>query len=158
MSSVTEFLDAFDPEKGTSRAYKAGLEVFGKFYRLRSKHYGAKGETLDDFLDSLEEDLRRPRREKKRVARRVLGGFVAWLKAEDYAPKTVRAYASAVQSFTGYYDLKISTKYVDMPSSTPVSDKFPWSLDKVAAFIGVIDDPEIKSIAVNIFQSGLSIS
>ena len=158
MSSISEFLDAFDPEKGTGGVYKAGLAAFQKFYRLRSNRYGGKGETLDDFLDSIEEDLRRPRRQKKRVARRVLGGFVAWLKAEGYAPKTVRAYASAVQSFAGYYDLTISTKYVDMPSSNPISDKYPWTLDKVAAFIGMIDDPEIKSIASVIFSSGLSIS
>ena len=156
MSSISEFLDSFSP--GTRRVYKAGLEAFLKFYKSRSKRYGGKGETLDDFLDSVEEDLRRPRRQKKHVARNILKGFVAWLKGEKYAPKTSRAYVSAVQSFAGYYDLTISTKYVDMPSSRPVSDKFPWTLDKVVDFIGMIDDSQIKSIGVTIFQSGLAIS
>lgn len=156
MDSASEFLGAFGP--GTKRVYRAGLGAFRKFYKSTGKHYGGKGETLDDFLDAVEEDLRRPRRQKKRVARNILKGFVAWLKAETYAPKTVRAYVSAVQSFAGYYDLKISTKYVDMPSSTPVSDKFPWTLDKVAAFIGKIENPQIRSIGVTIFQSGLSVS
>lgn len=151
MSSVSEFLDSFSP--GTRRVYKAGLEAFLKFYKSIRR-----GETLDDFLDAIEEDFRRPRRQKKRVARNLLKDFVKWMEERDYAPKSIRAYVSAVQSFAGYYDLKISTKYVDMPSSNPISDKFPWTLDKVAAFTGMIDNPEIKSIAVTIFQSGLSIS
>jgi len=151
VSSIPEFLDSFSP--GTRRVYKAGLEAFLKFYKSTGK-----GETLDVFLDSVEEDHRRPRRLKKRVARNILKAFVTWLEERNYAPKSVRAYVSAVQSFAGYYGLTISTKYVDLPSSRPVSDKFPWTLDKVAAFIGKINDSEIKSIAVNIFQSGLSIS
>jgi len=151
MSSESEFLNAFG--SGTRRVYKAGLEVFLKFYRS-----AGKGESLEDFLDAVEQDLRRSRREKKRVARNLLNDFVRWLEEQEYAPKTIRAYVSAVQSFASYYDLKISTKYVDIPSSQPLSDKFPWTLDKVEVFIGMIDDPEIKSIAVTIFQSGLSIS
>ena len=154
--SVPEFLGSFS--SGTRRVYKAGLKAFKEFYESRAKHYGGEGESLEHFLDTVEEDLRRPRRQKRRVARNLLKGFVAWLKLRGYAPKSIRAYVSAVQSFAGYYDLKISTKYVDMPSSNPISDKFPWTLDKVAAFIGMIEDPEIKSIAVTIFQSGLSIS
>lgn len=154
--SASEFLNAFGP--GTRGVYKAGLEAFKEFYKSRAKHHGVKGESLEDFLDAVEEDLRRPRRQKKRVARNLLKGFIAWLKLRKYAPKTMRAYVSAVQSYAGYYDLTISTKYVDMPSSTPISDKFPWTLDKVAAFIGMIEDSEIKSIAATIFQSGLGIS
>ena len=152
MSSASEFLDAFGEEKGTSRVYKAGLNAFLKFYKSTGK-----GETLDHFLDAVEEDLRRPRRQKKRVARKLLRDFVKWLE-EDYAPKSTRAYVSAVQSFARYYGLTISTRYVDLPSSRPVSGKFPWTLDKVAAFIDEIRDPQISSIAVTIFQSGLSIS
>jgi len=151
VSNQSEFLESFPT--GTRRVYKAGLEAFLNFYKSTGK-----GETLDNFLDSVEEDLRRPRRERKRVARNILKAFVKWLEERNYAPKSVRAYVNAVQSFAGYYGLTISAKYVEMPSSRPISDKFPWSLDKVAAFIGMIDDSEIKSIAVTIFQSGLSIS
>ena len=158
MSSVSEFLDAFGEKKGTSRVYKAGLNAFKEFYKSRAQHYGAKGESLEDFLDTVEEDLRRPRRERKRVARNLLKGFVAWLKLRDYAPKSIRAYVSAIQSFAKYYGLTISTKYVELPTSRPISDKFPWTLDKVAAFIEKIENPETKSIAVTIFQSSLSIS
>ena len=158
MSSVSEFLDAFGEKKGTSRVYKAGLNAFKEFYKSRAQHYGAKGESLEDFLDTVEEDLHRPRRERKRVTRNLLKGFVAFLKLRDYAPKTIRAYASAVQSFAKYYGLTISTKFVDLPARAPISDKFPWTLDKAAAFMGKIENPEIKSIAVTIFQSGLSIS
>jgi len=150
MSSISEFLDSFGV--GTRRVYKAGLEAFLEFYRLTGK-----GQTLDDFLDAVEEDLRRPRRERKRVDRNVLKEFVRSLE-EKYAHKSIRSYVSAVQSFARYYGITISTRYVDMPSSMPISNKFPWTLDKVVAFIGKIDDSEIRSIAVTIFQSGLSIS
>lgn len=150
-NSVDEFLGAFKP--GTRKVYAAGLEQFLKYYRSTGK-----GESLDDFLDSIEEDLRRPRREKKRVARNLLKGFVSWLEERNYAPKSIRSYVSAIQSCARYYDLTISTRFVDMPSSQPISDKYPWTLDKVADFIGKIDDPQIKSIASVIFQAGLSIS
>ena len=149
MSSVSEFLDAFGP--GSALVYKAGLKVFEEFYKSR-------GGSLDDFLDAVEEDLRRPRRQKKHVGRNVLKSFVRSLEKKGYAPKSIRAYVSSVQSFARYYELPISARYVDMPSSHPVSDKFPWTLDKVVAFIGMIEDSEIKSVGVTIFQSGLSIS
>lgn len=156
MSSEDEFLSAFGP--GTRRVYKGGLDLFKEFYKTRAQYYGAHGESLDDFLDAVEADLRKPRRQRNRLARNLLKGFVAWLKLKDYAPKTIRSYVSAVQSFAGYYDITISTRYVDMPSSQPISDKFPWTLEKVVEFIGMIKDPQIKSIGVTIFQSGLSIS
>jgi len=45
-----------------------------------------------------------------------------------------------------------------MPSSQPLSSKFPWTLDHVAEFIGLIRKLEMRSIAVTLFQSGLSVS
>jgi len=47
---------------------------------------------------------------------------------------------------------------VDMPVSRPISDKFPWSLETVAEFIGMIRHPDVKAVAVVLFQSGLSVS
>ena len=149
--SVNEFLNAF--KAGTRRVYGAGLEAFLKFYRTTGR-----GEALDDFLDAVEEDLRRPRREKKRVARNILKEFVRWLHERDYSPKTIRAYVSAIQSYAHYNDISISTRYVDMPSSQPISQKYPWTLDKAVAFIEEIEYPEIKSVGATIFQSGLSVS
>ena len=143
---VREFLEALDPS--TMRVYRVGLGAFQSFY----------GKPLKNFLDAVEEDLRKPRRQRARVARNALKGFVEWLQERDYAPKTIRAYVGAVQSLGKYYDISISTRYVNMPSSQPVSSKFPWTLGKVAEFVGMIRVPEVKSIAVTLFQSGLSVS
>lgn len=141
-----EFLEALDPS--TRRVYQVGLGAFQTFY----------GNPLKYFLDAVEDDLRKPRRGRTRVARKTLKKFVEWLKERDYAPKTIRTYVSAVQSLGKYYDISISTRYVNIPTSHPVSQKFPWTLEEVAEFIGMIRKPEVKSLAVTLFQSGLSVS
>jgi len=146
-----EFLDALGA--GTRHVYQRGLETFLTFYQ--SVGYG---KSLSDFLNAVEEDMTLPRRQRKRIARNVFKEFVRFCEKTGYTPKTIRAYVSAVQSFAGYYDIKLSTRYVDLPSSIPVSRKFPWTLDKVAEFVGMMENPEYESIAVTIFQSGLSIS
>jgi len=148
--STREFLDALAP--GTRKVYKAGLAAFLTFYEK-----AGYGKSLSNFLDSVEADMRLPRRQRKRVARNVLKEFVRHCKAQGFEPKTVRAYTSAVQSYAGYYEIKVSTRYVDLPSSNPVSKKFPWTLEKVAEFMEMIEHPTIKAVGVAIFQSGLGI-
>ncbi|MEM2922556.1 MAG: hypothetical protein QXF26_09615 [Candidatus Bathyarchaeia archaeon] len=143
-----EFLGVLDPS--TRRIYSAGLTAFQAFY----KPYG----TIKDFLDRVEEDSLKLRNEKTRVARNALNEFVEWLKEKGYKPKTVRAYIAAIQSEAKYFDLSITTRYVNVPASRPFSQKYPWKLEDVAKFVGMIETPEYKSIAVSLFQSGLSIS
>lgn len=143
-----EFLDSFN--QGTRNVYEPGLGTFLLFYKSK---YG-KG-SLEDFLDALEEDLQRSRRERKRVGRNILREFVRWMEKEKYAPKTVRAYVSAVQSLAAYYDLRISARYINLPTSQPVSQKFPWTVGKVAEFVAMLPTVELQSIAVTTFQSGL---
>ena len=146
-----EFLDAFDPS--TRKIYRAGLKLFLSFYKSK---YG-EDKTLEDFLDALEEDLRKPGRERKRVARNILRDFVRWMTEKGYTPKSIRTYVSTVQSLGSYYGFNISTRYVSLPSSQPVSKKYPWTLEEVGEFIGNIKDPELKSISATIFQSGISL-
>jgi integrase/recombinase XerD len=143
---VNEFLGAMG--SGSKKVYSAGLEAFQTFYK----------KPLSGFLDEVESDMKLPRRQRKRVARNVLKEFVRFCQERGYKPKTIRVYVGAVQSFTGYYDIKISTRYVDLPASLTVSHKFPWTLEKVAEFIDMIGDLKYKTIAVVMFQSGLSIS
>jgi len=149
-ASAQEFLDALT--LGTRKVYKAGLAAFLVFYQK-----AGYGKSLSNFLDSVEADRKLPRRDRKRVARNILKEFVRFCKEQGWEPKTIRAYTGAVQSYAGYYEIKVSTRYVDLPSSNPVSKKFPWSLEKVAEFLGMIEHPTIKAVGVAIFQSGLSI-
>jgi len=143
-----EFLKALDPS--TRKIYSYGLAAFQSFY----KPYG----TIRDFLDAVEEDMRKPRRERKRVARNTLKGFVEWLQKKGYKPKTIRTYVAAVQSEGKYFEIPISTRYIKMPSAHPVSKKYPWTIEEVAKFVDLLKKPIYKSIAVSIVQSGLSIS
>ncbi len=148
---ASEFLQALSD--GTRRNYSFGLKTFLDFLRAS----GQCG-SLSEFLDLVEADFRLPRHERRRVARNILNGFVQFCVEKGYAPKTVRVYVSAVQSFAAYYDIRLSTRYVNIPSPIPVSHKFPWSLDKVVGFLDAISNPEVKTIGIIIFQSGLSLA
>ncbi|MBA7638667.1 hypothetical protein ES703_46323 [subsurface metagenome] len=146
-----EFLDSFKPS--TRKVYASGLGIFLHFYRETGK-----GKKVEDFLNAVEEDMQRPRRERKRVARNVLKEFISWLKDRKYTPKTIRTYISTIQSLANYYDISISTRHVNLPSSQPVSKKYPWTLEELGEFISGITDLELKSIAATAFQSGLGLA
>jgi len=145
---TTEFLEALDPS--TRKTYSFGLDAFQTFYKPQG--------TIKDFLDRVEEDALKQRREKRRVARNTLKEFVEWLQEKGYKPKTVRAYIAAVQSEAKYFDLSISIRYVNVPAGKPFSEKYPWTIEDVSKFVGMIKKQEYKSMAITILQSGLSLS
>lgn len=145
-----EFLEAFKP--GTRKVYAAGLRTFLTFINEEDL-----GENLGDFLDALEEDARKSRREKKRVGRNALAGYVKWLLKKKYSPKSIRTYVSTVQSLAGYYGFYVSSRYVNLPSSQPVSKKHPWTLEEVGEFVLEMEDVELRSVSAALFQSGLSL-
>jgi integrase len=145
-AETREFLDALS--ESTRNVYTAGLRVFQVFYK----------QPPGRFLDAVEEDLRRPRRQRQRIARNTVKEFVKWLEDRGKAPKTIRVYVLAVQSLGSYYDTSITTKFTNIPASVPVSSKFPWSLESFVKFVSLFDDAEMKAIAVTAFQSGLSLS
>jgi integrase/recombinase XerD len=147
-SYTEEFLGAL--KLSTRRIYRAGLTAFRSFY-------GPRG-TIRDFMDQVAEDEKRTLLEKTRIARNILSEFVEWLEAQGYKPKTVKAYVAAVQSEARYFDLNISTRYVNIPPSQPVSRKHPWTLEDVARFVGMMRKPEYRSLAATMFQSGLGVS
>jgi len=147
---VKEFLDVFKPS--TRKVYRSGLRVFLRFYNETGK-----GTTLEDFLDAIEEDMKKSRRERTRVARNVLREFIRWLEDHEYTPKTIRTYINSVQSLGQYYGISISARYIILPTSQPVSSKYPWTLEEIGKFIGLMKKPELKSIAATTFQSGIGI-
>lgn len=143
---VPEFLRALD--EPTRNVYRAGLSLFQNFY----------GKPLSKFLDAVEEDLGKPRRQRQRVAANTLRAFGRWLEESSYAPKTVRAYLASVQSLGRYYEIPISMRYVRMPPALPKSKKFPWTLEKISEFMGYLRWIDVKALAGCLFQSGLSVS
>ncbi len=139
------FLDAFDGS--TKSTYKSGLGVFLIFY--------GKNKTLTDFLDELEEDQKRGRREKQWIGRKTLRDFSRWLQKHDYKPKAVRTYVSSIQSYAKYYGYTITAKYINLPTSQPVSQKYPWTINEAYEFIRQLPTTEMQSIATTTLQSGL---
>lgn len=140
-----DFLDAF--EGSTKSTYKSGLGVFLIFY--------GKTKTLTDFLDELEEDSKRGRRERKWIGRKTLRDFSRWLQKHEFKPKAVRTYVSSVQSLAAYHGYKITTKYSSLPTSQPVSQKYPWTINEAYEFIRQLPTTEMQSIATTTLQSGL---
>ncbi|MGB9778035.1 MAG: tyrosine-type recombinase/integrase [Candidatus Bathyarchaeales archaeon] len=145
---VTEFLSVLKP--GTRRVYSHGLSAFQRFY--------AQQGSIKEFLNLVEEDQRKPRWERKRVARTTLNAFVIWLENHGYKPKSIRAYVGAIQSLAKYFDISISLLYVDLPPAQAISKKHPWTIWEISKFVTLMENPIYKSIAASIVQSGLSLS
>jgi integrase len=144
-----EFLSAL--KLGTRHVYERGLAKFQDFL-------AGQGLNVASFLSLVEEDLRRPRLEKTRVARKTLNAFIAHLQGEGFAPKTVNAYVGAVQSLAKYYDIPLSTRYVNRPPAKAINKKHPWIMEEIGKFISLMNNIQYKCIAACIVQSGLSIS
>jgi len=124
------------------------LELFQSYY----------GGSFHGFLEAVLEDASKPPLEKRHVARDAIAGFAEWLSRRGCQPKTIRAYVAAVQACANYYDIPISVRYARLPKAVPQSKKYPWTVEDVEKFVQLIDDPLYQSIAVSLFQSGLSIS
>jgi integrase len=148
-AEVEEFLSALKP--GTGHVYQRGLAKFQEFL-------SSQGLDVAGFLSLVEEDLRRPRLEKTRVARKTLNAFIIHLQGEGFAPKTINAYLGAVQSLAKYYDIPLSTRYVNRPPATAVHKKHPWTIEEIGKFVSLMDNIQYKCVAACIVQSGLSIS
>jgi integrase len=148
-AEVEEFLSALKP--GTRHVYQRDLAKFQEFL-------AKQGLDVAGFLSLVEEDLRRPRLEKTRVARKTLNAFIAHLQVEGFAPKTINAYIGAVQSLAKYYDIPLSTRYVNRPPSKAIYKKYPWTIEEIGKFVSLMDNIQYKCIAACIVQSGLSIS
>ena len=148
-AEVEEFLSALKP--GTKHVYQRGLAKFQEFL-------AGQGLDVACFLSLVEEDLRKSRLEKTRVARKTLNAFIAHLEGEGFAPKTINAYVGAVQSLAKYYDIPLSTRYVNRPPSKAINKKHPWIIEEIGKFVSFMDNIQYKCIAACIVQSGLSIS
>jgi len=148
-AEVEEFLSALKP--GTKHVYQRGIAKFQEFL-------AKQGLDVAGFLSLVEEDLRRPRLEKTRIARKTLNAFIDHLQVEGFAPKTINAYVGAVQSLAKYYDIPLSTRYVNRPPARAIYKKHPWTIEEIGKFIALMNNIQYKCIAACIVQSGLSIS
>ena len=143
---VETFLDSCKP--GTRRTYAAAYLAFEEF----------SGESVLDFLRRAEEDMKKEGLNKTHVARTTLADFVKWLEGKKKANKTIRVYVGAIQGLAKYYDLRIGASYINLPPSTTIHKKHPWTIKEIGNFISQMDHTLYKSMAATIVQSGLSLA
>jgi integrase len=151
---IIEFIAA-QKRESTKQTYSAAFELFRKFYLPRG--------TIRDFLVAVESDYKQSSfLDQKRVAINVMNAFVDYMKKEtDLKAKSMRTYAGAVQSLVKYFlpkDVKISTRYADLPSPNTFRKKYPWTLPEVSKFAAMMDQAIYRALVAVFFQSGISIS
>ncbi|MEM2512718.1 MAG: site-specific integrase [Candidatus Bathyarchaeia archaeon] len=133
----------------TAETYFYAFKCFEEFY----------GGSIGRFVDEVKEDRLRPRGERRHVEIEVLNRFGEWLKERGCLQSTFETYCAAIQAFAKIEDgVDISLKLVRRIQARQVNTKYPWSnADEVDRFVSYLRNPLYKSIAVSIFQSGLSI-
>ena len=150
-----EFLEL--KSESTSQNYRNGLRRFVSYFR---EQYG-DDKTLSDFLDILEEDAGLPRREKKRIAEKILSDFITFLEHKNKSNNTIRTYIAAVKNFMKYKGFEFSTTFLaNLPRSIPkkVNRKHQWKLEEIREFVERATNFRDKAIIMVLLQSGMSIS
>jgi integrase len=135
---------------GTRALYTYGLSEFQKFYQPQG--------TVSDFLDRVEEDLKRTGwRERDLTAIDTLQNFANYLEAKKLSPNSIRSYVSSIQRLCKFHQLPVSLLNVKLPDPTVQSKKHSWNLEQIGRFIELFDEPMHKAQAAFLFQSGLSL-
>lgn len=140
----------------TAHAYSNGLAKFLKFYQ---KKYG-KGANFGDFLDRIFAELKKPRREQKRIAETEVSQFIGYLQDKGLSNNAIRMYFAAVQNFLKYKQVAVSMSFINVPPpvSKKTNGKHEWSIEQVKKFVDAASSYRDKAIITCIFQSGLAVN
>jgi len=151
-AEATEFLAI--KKLGTRHVYRAGLRWFLTYYR--SQHGDV---SLSDFLDRLDENAQRPRRERRRLAEIEVNGFIDYLSEKGKSNKTIRAYFAAIQNFLKYKTFTVNGNFIRLPRDLTKKGnrKHPWTLDQIRALVAVATNPRDQAIILCLFQSGIAV-
>jgi len=113
---------------------------------------------LKAFLDRVSEDQDLPKRERKRVARNVLRSYKDYMAQQGLKPKTVNTYITAIQSLASYFEIEITTKFLNLPKPKVQTKAHAWLPETIAKFTKLLEQPMYQAINAIFYQSGLSIS
>ena len=102
---VEEYLSL--KSNATRTVYASAFELFREFYQNKY----SKGNGLSDYLDRIFEELKKPRREQRRIAEIELVDFINYLKQLGKSNNTIRAYFGAVQNFLKFKQITVSAKF-----------------------------------------------
>jgi integrase len=153
-----EWLSAI--KKSSSDTYRSGLIQFQQYLRgLPDPSWQASAAPLKLFLDQVAEDQDLPARERKRVARTILRGYVIYLKDHGFLPKSIHGYINPIQSMAAYFEVEgITTRFINMPKAKVKTKPHPWTVTDFEKFMVLLQKPMYQSITSLYWQSGLSVS
>jgi hypothetical protein len=126
---ATQFLnDLQETNPATASVYRPGLRRFEEYLAAPNEHKDFPSICgSHDFLNAITEDRKQDQDHKMAPDRKLIKGFIAWLKnktpdgliiapdRKQYSPKTIRVYTGAVQTLCKIRDSPISTKWTGLP-------------------------------------------
>jgi integrase len=151
---IQEYLKLKSPS--TAHAYSNGLAKFLKFYQ---KKYGNDA-NFGHFLDRVFAELKKPRREQKRIAETEVSQFIGYLQDKGLSNNAIRMYFAAVQNFLKYKQVAVSMSFINVPPpvSKKTNGKHEWHIEHVKKFVDAASSYRDKAIITCIFQSGLAVN
>ena len=151
---IQEYLKLKSPS--TAHAYSNGLAKFLKFYQ---KKYGNDA-NFGHFLDRIFAELKKPRREQKRIAETEVSQFIGYLQDKGLSNNAIRMYFAAVQNFLKYKQVAVSMSFINVPPSVSkkTNGKHEWRIEHVKKFADAASSYRDKAIITCIFQSGLAVN
>jgi hypothetical protein len=121
----------------TRRVYDSAFGHFLSFYQ--NKHGEGKG--FSDYLDSIFEELKKPRRQQRRTAEIELVDFINHLREQGKSNNTIRAYFGAMQNFLKFKQITVSAIFIgNLPPATekPINHKHEWTIEQNKSLISLL--------------------
>ncbi|MCW4052952.1 MAG: hypothetical protein NWE78_07080 [Candidatus Bathyarchaeota archaeon] len=143
--------------KATRHVYSSAFGHFLGFYQ--NKH--GEGKSFSDYLDRIFDELKKPRREQRRIAEIELVDFINYLKEQGKSNNTIRLYFAAVQNLLKYKQVMVSSIFIsNLPPATenPINHKHEWTIEQIKTFLDSAPTYRDKAIIACLFQSGLCVN
>lgn len=134
--------------------------AFGHFLNFYGNKYG-EGKGFSDYLDRIFEELKKERRQQRRIAELELVDFINYLKELGKSNNTIRLYFAAVQNFLKYKQVMVSARFIGNlppPVEKPINHKHEWTIKQIKKFVDLSPTYRDKAIIACLFQSGLGIN
>lgn len=150
---VEEFLAA--KRSVSFKVFRSALNNFMRYYRGR---HGEEA-TLSGFLDALDTNAAKPRRERTRLAEAELNTFIDYLKNKELSNNSIRTYVMVIKNFLKYKGFTVTNNFIKIPPEKSMKEnrKHPWKIDDVRAFVNNANSMRDKALILCMFQSGISV-